>query len=416
MVPNQALGPRVTVGLLTLLASLAGCHSGARHAETAPPSLPIASGAGVPDSAAGTEDMTATEAAIAAGPSQTTTSSTSGPAVDSSILNPTAPKSYVVKRGDTLWGIASMFLKDPWLWPEVWYVNPQVANPHLIYPGDTLALAVGADGRPQVRLVVEQGNGARVSPRLRSTAADGAIPTIPYASIQAFLSRPTVLTAEQIRSLPYVLAFREEHIVGGAGHEVYVRNLKGAQNERFTVVHVGDELRDPDDGKLLGYEGVYTATALVAKPGNPAKALLTDSERETFQGDLLLATDTDVPLNFMLRAPRNDIHGKIISVVDGTALIGQWQIVVINKGKRQGVDAGDVLAVDQAGVEALDYQAASKRTRWLGGFGASFAPKVKLPDERGGTLLVFKSFDRLSYALVVGASTVIHTGDVVRNP
>jgi LysM repeat protein len=230
MVLNQALGPRVTVGLLTLLASLAGCHSGARHADTPSPSLPVASAAGVPDTATGTEDMTATEAAIAAGPAQTTASSTSGPAVDSSILNPTAPKSYVVKRGDTLWGIASMFLKDPWLWPEVWYVNPQVNNPHLIYPGDTLALAIGADGRPQVRLVVEQGNGARISPRLRSTAADGAIPTIPYTAIQAFLSRPTVLTAEQIRSLPYVLAFREEHIVGGAGHEIYVRNLKGQQN------------------------------------------------------------------------------------------------------------------------------------------------------------------------------------------
>ncbi|HEY4210074.1 MAG TPA: LysM peptidoglycan-binding domain-containing protein [Steroidobacteraceae bacterium] len=416
MVSIQALRPRVTVGLLTLLASLAGCHSGARHADTPPPSLPVASGAGVPDTAADTADLTATEAAIAAGPAQTTTQSTSGPAVDSSILNPTAPKSYVVKRGDTLWGIASMFLKDPWLWPEVWYVNPQVNNPHLIYPGDTLALAIGADGRPQVRLVEEQGNGARISPRLRSTAADGAIPTIPYSAISAFLSRPTVLTAEQIRSLPYVLAFREEHVVGGAGHEIYVRNLKGVQNERFTVVHVGDELRDPDDGKVLGYEGIYTGTALVSKEGNPAKALLTDTERETLQGDLLLATDTDVPLNFMLRAPRNDVHGKIMAVIDGTQLIGQWQIVVINKGKRQGVDAGDVLAVDQAGADAVDYQSAERHSHWLGGFGSSFAPKVKLPDERGGTLLVFKSFDRLSYALVVGASTVIHTGDVVRNP
>ncbi len=412
MVSNQSFGLRFAVALLALLA-FAGCSSwGSRKAESASePSTARPAPEAAPQSA--TDDLTATEAAIAAQPAQSAEVS-SAPAVTSSMINPTAPKSYVVKRGDTLWGIASMFLKDPWLWPEVWYINPQVNNPHLIYPGDTLALAFGADGRPQIRL--EQGGAARLNPRLRSSPLDGAIPTIPYSSISAFLSRPTVLTSEQIKTLPYVLAFREEHIVGGAGHEVYIRNLKGGQNERFTVVHVGDELRDPDDGKVLGYQGIYTATALVARPGDPAKALLTDTERETLEGDLVLATDTDVPLNFMLRSPRNDIHGRIISVIDGTALIGQWQIVVINKGKRQGVDAGDILAVDQAGQMVPDREAAGGWTRSLGGFGSSFAPKVKLPDERGGTILVFKSFDRLSYALVVGASTVIHTNDVVRNP
>jgi hypothetical protein len=213
------------------------------------------------------------------------------------------------------------------------------------------------------------------------------------------------------------VAFREEHTVAGTGHEVYISNLNAAPNSRYSVVHIGEELRDPDDGKVLGYEGIYTATALVSQPGNPTKALLVDSNRETLRGDKVLAADLDVPLNFMLRAPHNDVHGRIIAVVDGTQAIGQYQIVVINRGKRHGVDAGHVLAIDTAGAVVRDvYRNASDIGNSIGSFGSSFAPKVQLPDERAGTLLVFKSFDRVSYGLIVGASTVIHVDDVVHNP
>jgi len=406
MVSIQVSGPRYAVGLLAaVVVALAGCASH-REAEALPPASAQPSQPAAASEAAASpgDELTATDAALQNLPAN----SAAPAAVSSSIVNPTAPKSYTVKRGDTLWAIASMFLKDPWLWPEVWYINPQVANPHLIYPGDTLALAFGGDGRPQIRL--EQGGPARLDPRLRSSPIDGAIPTIPYSAISAFLSRPTVLTDEQIKKAPYVLAFREEHVIGGNGHEIYVRALKAGTNDRYTVYHVGDELRDPDDGKVVGYQGIYTATALISRPGDPAKALLTDTQRETLVGDKLLSTDTDVPLNFMLRAPRSDVHGRIMSVIDGTQLIGQYQIVVINRGKRHGVDVGDVLAVDQAGMVVPD------RERSNGWFGTSFAPKVKLPDERGGTILVFKSFDRVSYALVVGASTALHVHDVVRNP
>jgi len=361
------------------------------------------------------DEMTATEAAVSGAGASATSQAAPAGAESSSIINPTAPKSYTVKRGDTLWGIASTFLRDPWLWPEVWYINPQVANPHLIYPGDTLALAYGKDGKPIIRL--EQGGAARLDPRLRSSPLDGAIPTIPYSAISAFLSRPSVLTNEQIREAPHVVAFRDEHVIAGTGHEVYIADLKAEPNSRFSVVHVGDPLRDPDDNKVVGYQGIYTATALVSRPGSPAKALLIDTSRETLQGDKVLAADLDVPLNFMLRAPRNEVHGRIISVIDGTQDIGQYQVVVINRGKRHGIDAGHVLAVDTAGKTVHDvYGRQSSLTHTLGGFGTSFAPKVKLPDERVGTLLVFKSFDRISYALIVGAADVIHVHDVVRNP
>jgi hypothetical protein len=418
MVSNQVLGARVAAGLLALLVMVSGCSSlhSSKSAGTAAPGAPVTASTETQTTPA--DDMTATEAAASRAASPATVES--APAADAgNLINPSAPKSYTVKRGDTLWGISSLFLRDPWVWPEVWYINPQVANPHLIYPGDTLALAFGKDGQPQIRL--EHGGPARLDPRLRSTPGDGAIPTIAYSAIAAFLSRPTVLTSDQIKAAPYVLAFRDEHTIGGAGHEIYVRNLNAAQNTRFSVMHVGEPLRDPDDGKVIGYEGIYTATALVSQPGDPTKALLTDTARETLQGDRLLSTEAEVPLNFMLRAPRNDVHGRIISVVDGTHIIGQYQVVVLNRGKRHGVDAGHVLAVDQAGTVIPDRYAGGRiASRWGrmsgGGLGTSFAPKVALPDERAGTILVFKAFDRMSYGLIVGASSTIHVYDVVHNP
>src|SRR5437764_7178355 len=234
----------------------------------------------IPDSgeALPVDEMTATEADTSGAGAPASAESSAASADSGAIINPNAPKSYTVKRGDTLWGIASTFLRDPWLWPEVWYINPQVANPHLIYPGDTLALAFGKDGRPIIRL--EQGGAARLDPRLRSSPLDGAVPTIPYSAISAFLSRPSVLTKEQVQDSPHVVAFRDEHVIAGTGHTVYIADLKAQPNARFSVVHVGDALRDPDDNKVVGYQGIYTATALVSQPGDPTKALLIDTSRE----------------------------------------------------------------------------------------------------------------------------------------
>ncbi len=415
MVSNRLPQARaVKAGLLTVLLVIGGCSW--LHRGEGPAVEPMPASAPPPDSpdAPPVDELTATEAATANAPASAAIESAPAQADTSGILNPNAPKSYTVKRGDTLWGIASMFLRDPWLWPEVWYINPQVQNPHLIYPGDTLALAYGSDGRPQVRLA--QAGAVRLDPRLRSAPLEGAIPTIPYAAIAAFLSRPTVLTKEQVRDAAHVIAFREEHVVAGTGHEVYISDLKAAPNSRYSIVHIGDELRDPDDGRLLGYEGIYTATALVARPGNPTKALLIDAARETLQGDKVLAADLDVPLNFMLRAPRNEVHGRIISVIDGTYSIGQYQIVVINRGKRHGIDAGQVLAVDQQGATIRDVYGNTVVSHYLGDVGISLAPRVTLPNERAGTLLVFKSFDRVSYGLIIGASNAIHVSDIVRNP
>jgi LysM repeat protein len=414
MVSKEVFGTRVAAGLLVLSITVSGCswrHS--RENDTVAPPPPVANASLGAQASAAPEDLTATEAAIQASPSNEVTRS--GPPPDASVINPTAPKSYVVKRGDTLWGIASMFLRDPWLWPEVWYINPQVANPHLIYPGDTLALAYGADGRPQIRL--QQGGAARLDPRLRSNPLDGAIPTIPYGAIAAFLSRPSILTPDEVKNSPYVLAFRDSHEVAGTGNEIYIRHLNAPERARFSVVHIGDPLRDPDDGKVVGYQGIYTGTALVSKPGEVTKAVLVDTARETLRGDKVMPVDTDVPLNFLPAAPRSNVNGRIIAVVDGTLLIGQYQVVAINRGSRDGIANGTVLAIDRAGDSVRDtYANGASFTRKVQDLGTSFAKKVKLPDERVGTLLVFKTFNRVAYALILGATDTIEIQDVVHNP
>jgi hypothetical protein len=406
MFSNQTLEARRIVGLTALALALGACSSsGPAQQESAPAPVAQAEAEASP-----AEDLTATEAATEGGfaqYSQSGAADAAGP-----VLKAGAPKSYTVKRGDTLWDISNLFLRDPWLWPEVWYVNPQVENPHLIYPGDVLALAYGADGSPQIRL--ERGGAARLNPRLRSSPLDGAIPAIPYSDIAAFLSRPTILAAEDVKEAPYVLAFRDGHMIAGAGHEAYVRKLDSQANARYSVMRVGEAIRDLDDGDVVGYQGIYSATAVVMQPGEPSKVQLTDSARETLEGDRLFSSDTDVPLNFVPSAPKGDIEGRIISVVDGTELIGQYQIVVVNRGARHGIEIGNVLAIDQAGEVVRDRHA-------RGGIGrlntsSTFAPKVRLPDERAGVLLVFKTFDRVSYGLIVGASNPIRIADVVRTP
>jgi len=420
MVSNQVLGARAAAGLLSLCVVLCGCAH--RHAtQPAPAATPVAASEGA-SSAPAPEQMTATEAAVGAAEANAGTpaatsavADTGGASTAAPEANPSAPMHYTVKRGDTLWGIASMYLKDPWLWPEVWIINPQVPNPHLIYPGDKLALAYGAGGGIQVRL--EEAGVARLDPRLRSDPLENAVPTIPYSAIAAFLSRPTLMSWDEIRHAPYVLAFRDMHQVAGNDIEIYIRNLQASENARFAVMHIATPLVDPDDGKVLGYEGIYTGTALVKRPGEPAKAVLIEPARETLAGDRLMASDNQVPTNFTPAVPSSQVHGRIMDVVGGTDLVGQYYVVAINRGKQHGIEPGTVLAIDKAGDTVRDFYANGHSImNNTSGFATSFVPHVKLPDERAGTLLVFKVYDRMSYGLIVGASNTIHVGAPVHNP
>ena len=413
MVSNQVLGARAAAGLLSLCLALSGCaHHRAK--ESAPAAPPTASTERAAAASPAPEQMTATEAALSSVPAPEGSAATAA-ADTSGMVNPTAPMHYTVKRGDTLWGIATMYLKDPWLWPEVWVINPQVPNPHLIYPGDKLALGYGAGGRLEVRL--EEAGVSRLDPRLRSDPLANAIPTIPYAAIASFLSRPTLMSEDEIRHAPYVLAFRDMHQVAGNEIEVYIKNLQAAENSRYAVMHISTQLRDPDDGKVLGYEGIYTGTALVKRSGEPAKAVMIDTARETLAGDRLVSSDNQVPVNFTPSVPTSQVHGNIISVVGGTDLVGQFYVVAINRGKRHGIEPGTVLAVDQAGEVVRDLWGGGRSiTNSMNGFNTTFVPHVQLPNERAGTMLVFKVYDRMSYGLIVGASNIIRNGAPVHNP
>ena len=274
------------------------------------------------------------------------------------------------------------FLKDPWFWPEIWYVNPDIENPHLIYPGDVLGL-VYIDGEPRIMNV--RASTYRMSPQARITPLTDAVASIPYEAIASFLSSGVVLEKGETDRLPYLLKTRGDHLIAAAGNEVYVRGLDGQEaGGRFNLVHVGDPLVDPDDNRLIGYQGHLIGEGRLRRGGDPATVAL-----------------IDVPLNFFPSAPSTSVEGRIISVVGGVTQIGQYQVVVLNRGTDNGLAVGDVLSVYQAGETVDD--------RFSGG-------SVQLPDEKAGTVMVFKSYDRISYGLVMEATQVIHVLDAVRNP
>ena len=398
------LNPRV-IALLALFAAAlvaAGCKSApppvAQPISTLPPGV-----GDTPDSTA--DDLTATEAAVAA-LNEAPVAETSAPTAQ--LIRPDAPMNYTVKRGDTMWDISAVFLKDPWFWPEIWQINPQVENPHLIYPGDVLSLAYGANGDASVR--ISQYSGARLQPRLRSEGLDGPITEIPFSAIAAFLTRPSILTRDQAEASPHILAFRDHHMVGGTGHEIYAKDLNATADQRFTVVHVGEPIRDIDSDKIIAYQANYVATAVVKVPGEVSKAVLTEGAREALAGDRLITEVGDRSLAFKPHAPTTAVDGQIIGIADGAEQVGPYQVVVLNRGADDGLAQGTILAVDQQGELVLDRNG---KYPWKK---KAFAKEVRLPYERAGTLIVFKVYEKISYGLIIGARAPIRVADRIYNP
>ena len=332
-------------------------------------------------------------------------------------LAPEAPDEYVVKTGDTLWDISKTFLRDPWYWPEIWYVNPQVQNPHLIYPGDVLKL-VYIDGQPRLTIAergqVGQGSGTkRLSPEVRREPLSQAITAIPYDIIASFMGRPTLLDKDQVKTAPHLVAMRDGHIIGATGNEVYARGIgDAAADSRYSVIHVEEAIRDPENNDLLGYTGIYVGSGPVVTTGDPAKLVLTDTTREALQGDKLFPETVEVNLDFVPHAPASDVAATVIAVQSHT-VIGQYQVVALNRGSSHGLEPGHILAISQRGEVVRDKYA-------KGGLGASAGlsrgKKVQLPHERVGVVMVFKAFDKMSYALVMETTHEIRHGDLAGNP
>ncbi len=309
------------------------------------------------------------------------------------------PNEYVVQVGDTLWDIAATFLKDPWYWPEIWYVNPEIENPHLIYPGDVLGL-VTIDGSPRITNV--RTSTYRMSPQARVTPLTESINSVPFEAISSFLSVGAVLEKSQIEAMPYIVSSRGEHLITAAGNSVYVRGADdAAPGTRFHVVHLGDDLRDPDNNDLLGRHGLLVGKGTLRVSGDPGTFALTNTTREIIEGDKLIPEIVNIPLNYFPKAPSSNIEGRIMAVVGGVTQIGQYQVVIVNRGTDHGLSDGDVLSIFQTGQKVKDQTAGGK---------------VTLPDEHAGTMMIFKSYGRISYGLVMEATLPIHVLDAVRNP
>lgn len=313
------------------------------------------------------------------------------------------PDHYTVVKGDTLWDIASYFLRSPWRWPDIWQANQQIANPHLIYPGDELVL-VYINGEPKLRLK-KRNRHVKLSPGVRSTPWDGAIPTIPIDAIAPFLSRPYVVNENELDNAPYIVAFADDRIVAGAGQKAYVRNFNLTDTEKFDIVRPGDPYKDADTDEVIGYEALYIGSGQLSALGEPATLFINSADEEVIPGDRLLPAIDDVRLSAFLPAPPDiQINGSIIDVHNGVSSIGQYNVVVLDRGANDGLKPGTVLRVDHKGPTVLD-----KVTEERG-------DTVTLPDEKAGILIVFRTFERVSFGLIMNASRALHVLDRVRNP
>ena len=322
---------------------------------------------------------------------------------DDITLNPNHPDSYVVVKGDTLWDISGRFLREPWLWPEVWHVNPQIANPHLIYPGDVITL-VYVDGKPQLRVKRGQQT-VKLSPTAREERLDRAIPTIPIDAIKQFLTQPLVVGEGELEAAPYVVESADEHLVAGAGNRIYVRGITDTTAGRYNLYKPGDELIDPDTQEMLGIQAIYLGESTVQKMGDPATLVLERTTREVGIGDRLKPiSQEEIHASFLPHPPAADIKGRILAVLDGVSQIGSYQVVAISRGTREGMEVGHVLRVQQAGQEVKDKVTETPND------------KVTLPDEDAGLVMLFRTFEKVSYGLVMEATRPIHVLDYVTTP
>jgi nucleoid-associated protein YgaU len=351
-------------------------------------------------------------------------------------LAPNAPEEYTVKRGDTLWAISGMFLTKPWRWPELWGMNmADIHNPHRIYPGQQLVLEKN-DGRALLRLRAADGGGGaptdtiRVSPRTRiEPLADAAVPTLNMHLIEAFLAEPVIIDEAELMRAPRIVAAPDSRVLLARGDRAYARGLAATplklhaegRSDEYRVFRDARPLKDPLTSAVLGYEAQYLGKASLvrsetmqlvktARGGQdnmavPATIDIVSAKEEMRVGDRLLPEPPRQFLSYVPHAPAPGVEGTIVSVYgNAVAIAGQNQVVVINKGTADGIEMGHVLAILTDGERRLDRSQPGERT------------PIKLPDERNGLLMVFRPFEKLSYALILEINDIVKVGDRVVSP
>ncbi|GGO77440.1 hypothetical protein GCM10011348_06980 [Marinobacterium nitratireducens] len=309
------------------------------------------------------------------------------------------PSQYVVVKGDTLWDISGRFLAHPWQWPSVWEVNPQIFNPHLIYPGDIIYLT-WVDGQP--RLSLKPGT-VRLSPRARVYPLEDAIPAIPLKDIIAFLSDHLVADEDLLKAAPYVVGGRNDSIIAGAGDRVYARGQLQSEEPLQAIYRASREYRDPHSGEFLGYEMLKIAdTEIPARKDDILTLDLKKTREEVRVLDRVLPIEESRIQSLFQPAPvPAGTEGQILSVLGGVAKIGQFNAVAVNVGARNNVEPGNVMSIYRAGEQVRD---------------PVTGELVSLPEEHAGLMMLFKVFDKVSYGLVLNATNVMSVGDKVYEP
>jgi hypothetical protein len=364
---------------------------------------------------------------------------------DEITLQKNHPDRYVVVKGDTLWGISGKFLKDPWQWPKVWKMNrSEIKNPHLIYPGDVVALDTSS-GSPQLRLMHET---VTLQPgAVEEPLEKEAIQTIAPSVIGPFLSQPLLIENGQLDSAPRIISAQENRVILSPGTRVYINGIKEGDGLHWNVYRPGEQLTDPDTKEALGTEAIYLGDVNIARFGAPATGDIVRAKEEIFTKDRLVVSADEFKSSFVPHAPDTQINGRIMRIYGGVAEAGPNTVVSINRGKKDGLEEGHVLAINRYGrvIKDAEYKSPDsnkvvpqeKKLKELNldvytdpdgkkvvnlkkepvQTQVKLEPgQVKLPDERVGLLMIFRTFDRVSYGLIMSTSEAIYTLDSVQTP
>lgn len=338
-------------------------------------------------------------------------------------LKPDHPERYTVVKGDTLWDISARFLKSPWHWPKIWTINEQIKNPHLIYPGDVVVLR-WVDGKPVLSVerkgselpslpeaakgpeaVVERrvdDRTVRLSPQTHSEALEGAIPTIPPNAIVPFLTKPLAVEEDQLEQAGYITTGLDDRIALGDSSQFYARGLQDDGAEYYQIFRPGKPIRHPDTGELLAYEALYLGDAKRLETGDPSKLVVTGVKQEIVPTDRLLTAPKKASLPYYYpHAPKTQVQGRIVSALNAVAEIGPQSVVGISLGTREGIEEGNVLRIMR---HVGTHKDPLTRERY------------DLPDEESGLVLIFRTYEKISYGLVMTATRPVHLLDAVTTP